>query len=294
MIRWGSPDSALAHDSTAERNSVRQENWGVSLSRSSADCHSLLAPPTHVEHVLTALPGELLVLYCGVARRGTGPLPYAIIRNDRAEHYARALGARSHEGSSLTKSRTHVSHTSSRPHECHHESPVKVVRSLRIAVLEPHAIGASALLRQHSGTRLTCGSRGGSRRESLRPLERQTIAKSSARLVHSSSPVYFVAYLDRVNVSFAALTMNKDLGLSGVGLRVRRRHLLPRLFPVRGAVEPVPGARRRAQVDRADHVHLGPDLRRHGVRRRARPASTSCGCCSGLRRPASSPASSFT
>jgi ACS family tartrate transporter-like MFS transporter len=46
------------------------------------------------------------------------------------------------------------------------------------------------------------------------PLETRTIAKVSARLVPFLVACYFVAYLDRVNVSFAALTMNKDLGLS--------------------------------------------------------------------------------
>ena len=46
------------------------------------------------------------------------------------------------------------------------------------------------------------------------PLETRTIAKVTARLVPFLIVCYFVAYLDRVNVSFAALTMNKDLGLS--------------------------------------------------------------------------------
>jgi len=45
-------------------------------------------------------------------------------------------------------------------------------------------------------------------------LETRTITKVSARLVPFLIVCYFVAYLDRVNVSFAALTMNKDLGLS--------------------------------------------------------------------------------
>jgi ACS family tartrate transporter-like MFS transporter len=45
-------------------------------------------------------------------------------------------------------------------------------------------------------------------------LERRTIAKVSARLVPFLITCYFVAYLDRVNVGFAALTMNTDLGLS--------------------------------------------------------------------------------
>jgi len=41
-----------------------------------------------------------------------------------------------------------------------------------------------------------------------------TLAKVTKRLVPFLIVCYFVAYLDRVNVSFAALTMNKDLGLS--------------------------------------------------------------------------------
>ena len=45
-------------------------------------------------------------------------------------------------------------------------------------------------------------------------LEQRTMAKVSARLVPFVVVCYFIAYLDRVNVSFAALTMNKDLGLS--------------------------------------------------------------------------------
>jgi MFS transporter, ACS family, tartrate transporter len=45
-------------------------------------------------------------------------------------------------------------------------------------------------------------------------VETRTIAKVSVRLVPFLIVCYFVAYLDRVNVSFAALTMNQDLGLS--------------------------------------------------------------------------------
>jgi MFS transporter, ACS family, tartrate transporter len=48
----------------------------------------------------------------------------------------------------------------------------------------------------------------------MEPLEQRTIAKVSTRLVPFLILCYFVAYLDRVNVSFAALTMNKDVGLS--------------------------------------------------------------------------------
>jgi MFS transporter, ACS family, tartrate transporter len=48
----------------------------------------------------------------------------------------------------------------------------------------------------------------------MNALEVSTLAKVTKRLVPFLIVCYFVAYLDRVNVSFAALTMNQDLGLS--------------------------------------------------------------------------------
>jgi ACS family tartrate transporter-like MFS transporter len=45
-------------------------------------------------------------------------------------------------------------------------------------------------------------------------LEQATLAKVTRRLLPFLIVCYFVAYLDRVNVSFAALTMNRDLGLT--------------------------------------------------------------------------------
>jgi D-galactonate transporter len=45
-------------------------------------------------------------------------------------------------------------------------------------------------------------------------VEQRTIAKVTARLVPFLIICYFIAYLDRVNVGFAALTMNKALGIS--------------------------------------------------------------------------------
>ena len=44
--------------------------------------------------------------------------------------------------------------------------------------------------------------------------EKYTMRKVSWRLVPFLMLLYFVAYLDRVNVGFAALTMNRDIGLS--------------------------------------------------------------------------------
>jgi D-galactonate transporter len=45
-------------------------------------------------------------------------------------------------------------------------------------------------------------------------LETRTISHVSRRLLPFLIVCYFVAYLDRVNVGFASLTMNKDLGIS--------------------------------------------------------------------------------
>jgi ACS family tartrate transporter-like MFS transporter len=45
-------------------------------------------------------------------------------------------------------------------------------------------------------------------------VEIRTVAKVTKRLVPFLIVCYFIAYLDRVNVGFAALTMNQDLGLS--------------------------------------------------------------------------------
>jgi MFS transporter, ACS family, tartrate transporter len=48
----------------------------------------------------------------------------------------------------------------------------------------------------------------------MHEIEIRTLTKVSKRLVPFLIVCYFVAYLDRVNVGFAALTMNQDLGLS--------------------------------------------------------------------------------
>src|SRR5215216_1493553 len=45
-------------------------------------------------------------------------------------------------------------------------------------------------------------------------LEQRTLRKLSWRIVPFIMLLYFIAYIDRVNISFAALTMNKDLGFS--------------------------------------------------------------------------------
>ncbi|HVW22503.1 MAG TPA: MFS transporter [Opitutaceae bacterium] len=48
----------------------------------------------------------------------------------------------------------------------------------------------------------------------VRTLEQRTMAKISWRLMPLAVAAYFVAYIDRTNIGFAALTMNRDLGLT--------------------------------------------------------------------------------
>ena len=45
-------------------------------------------------------------------------------------------------------------------------------------------------------------------------LERQVISRVTWRIVPFLALLYFVAFLDRINIGFAALTMNKDIGLT--------------------------------------------------------------------------------
>src|SRR6187397_2058492 len=44
--------------------------------------------------------------------------------------------------------------------------------------------------------------------------QRRTILKASRRLLPLVAVAYVVSYVDRTNVAFASLTMNKDLGIS--------------------------------------------------------------------------------
>src|SRR3954447_16381189 len=45
-------------------------------------------------------------------------------------------------------------------------------------------------------------------------LEKETMRRAGMRLIPFLIVCYFIAYVDRVNVGFAALTMNKDTGPS--------------------------------------------------------------------------------
>ena len=80
---------------------------------------------------------------------------------------------------------------------------------------------------------------------------------------------YFISFLDRVNLGFAALQMVDGPPLLGDGIRPRRWHFLRVVLPVRGAEQPASGEVRRPPVDRRDHDHVGTVRRCDGVGHRS-------------------------
>src|SRR5260221_3268786 len=51
-----------------------------------------------------------------------------------------------------------------------------------------------------------------------RTIEQRTMRKIYLRILPFTGLLYFICYLDRVNVGFAAMTMRQDLGLSQAAL----------------------------------------------------------------------------
>ena len=88
-------------------------------------------------------------------------------------------------------------------------------------------------------------------------LETRVLRKITLRIVPFVMLLYFIAFIDRVNIGFAALTMNKDLGFSPTVFGFGAGIFFLGLFPVRGAVEPRPRQGRRADLDRPGDDHLG-------------------------------------
>ena len=80
--------------------------------------------------------------------------------------------------------------------------------------------------------------------------------------------MYFFCYIDRINVSFAALTDEQGYRPGRRGPTVSVPGHSTRLRHVRGPQQPHHGQGRRAAVAGADHDHLGPGLGRHRRRRR--------------------------
>jgi MFS transporter, ACS family, tartrate transporter len=97
-------------------------------------------------------------------------------------------------------------------------------------------------------------------------LERTTLAKVTRRLLPFLFLLYIVCFLDRVNLGFAALQMNRDLGFSpavyGFGAGI---------FFLGSILFEVPSNLMLARVgarawDRPHHDHVGAGVVRHDVR----------------------------
>ncbi len=81
--------------------------------------------------------------------------------------------------------------------------------------MRPDSLGPSADPEAPDTARPDAASPDTARSDTARSdMARSALAKASARLLPLLFLLYVVAYLDRVNVSFAALHMNRDLGLS--------------------------------------------------------------------------------
>ena len=88
----------------------------------------------------------------------------------------------------------------------------------------------------------------------------QVFARCARRLIPLMGLLYFANFIDRVNVGFAALTMNKDLGFSptvfgfGAGVFFFGYFLFP------GACQCDPRTGRCAALDILHHGDMGFDL----------------------------------
>ena len=121
-------------------------------------------------------------------------------------------------------------------------------------------------------------------------LEKHVIRRISLRIVPFIMLLYFIAYIDRVNIGFAALTMKKDLGFSssvfgfGAGIFFIGYFLFE--LPSNLVLEKV-GA--RIWIARVIG-HLGNHLSRHGFRPGTHKLLCHAVPAGWLRRPASFPA----
>ena len=123
-------------------------------------------------------------------------------------------------------------------------------------------------------------------------LESRVMRKVAFRIVPFIMLLYFIAFIDRVNIGFAALTMNKDLGFSptvfgfGAGIFFRGYFLFE--VPSNIILDKVGARLWIARVMITWGLVSGAMAFVSGTP----PASTRCASCSARPRPASSPASS--
>ncbi len=116
----------------------------------------------------------------------------------------------------------------------------------------------------------------------------ETMRRVAMRLMPFLLVCYFISFLDRINVAFAALQMNKAIGLTTAqyGFGAGLFFLTYCLFEVPSNLMLVRvGA---TLMDRADYVGLGALRNRHGFCCGAALHFIRCGCCLARPKPGSS------
>ena len=81
--------------------------------------------------------------------------------------------------------------------------------------------------------------------------------KAALRLLPILGIGYGLAYIDRINISFASLRMNSDLHFSATVYGLGSGTVLYRLCAMRSAVEPDDASLWRAALAGAHHAHMG-------------------------------------
>ncbi len=96
--------------------------------------------------------------------------------------------------------------------------------------------------------------------EPVASIGRATLRKAAFRILPLLGLGYGFAYIDRLNISFAALEMNRDLRFWRDSLWHWRGPFLPKLRSLRDSCEPYLGANWCSALDRANVSRLGCDI----------------------------------
>ena len=113
-----------------------------------------------------------------------------------------------------------------------------------------------------------------SRGQAMAPIsiETKTIRKLKIRILPFILLLYIVSFLDRINISFAKLTMNQDLAITSHQFGLAVRDFLYRLFSLRDSEQSPPAQNRRPHLAGAHPDYLGNYFYAHRVC--AKPAAT--------------------
>ena len=103
----------------------------------------------------------------------------------------------------------------------------------------------------------------------VRSLEQTTMRKVYLRILPFAALTYFMCYLDRINVGFAALTMNKDIGLDAAIYGMAAGAFFWGYVLAEVPSNIITRTRRCAAVDRPHHDYLGHHFGLHRLRHRA-------------------------